>query len=1014
MSFGGDDRSSQSPTASTQISARDVQDYDPGLIRRRTIFDAALIALAVTALLLSLNPHGGISIKPAFFIPINPAPGITKGGTSPSVVGGSPGIAIATTSFGTLSETAISAAFSSYSNGDIPDWTERPPPPLITDLEGDGHNEIVVATREPRLRLLKYYTPREIDEGKNVRQRQRVGKWKKERKGDKGEEDRRGLKDIGLGTENEYQGEIDASGARPGQMVSVRVADLMTGGAVSKGRNVVALSSGYLRPYDATRRRRQVVIAVLEDWSVLCFDHKLRLKWEQRNVARVGQGEAVVEASIFIGAHPMRREDKGVVVVGGRIAKKPQAVKAEGLYGTHKEGKHGDAVEDRESQSGGADMPETLMNDGTHFDRATHFSFYAFDGRTGKTRWRHEASDFVEEVHGAEVLRPQHEHHRGEMEWIHLRHDIIKSLPHAWTQRTSTQFELAHFSRKREGVSLARLEYKAVERASRWANELGAFAGQGSGPGVARQRANVDESQTAGRSGRRGQQRQQEQQPIRLLPHSESEHVRGANAIVTHLREGIEVVHLYTGQTVTRLKLEPGALHVDLDGDGVIDHIEAVARMPLDGEDDTPGMDSTHHSHPRTRAVGGAVCMIFATSGIPPLHRLFTGNVCPNPSLRSALRSAVTSQSVPASSSSGTDASPQPPSPNSPDANADLYVAPLLALPQPRAPGARQRYDIIAYTNRGVIVSFAHDGARKWVTQTKALWRSSSLTPGFTSSPSSSSSPVEGDTGLGESQSISNEGMKPSLSLYQPIPDSAFSSLPSQTYTPPSPSTAVSSSSSTSLTTKARPFVLAVGAKSLVLLNDQGDILTEAPINGIPLGTVTIADFDNEGCNDVIIVTNLGYYGYTINQVSGLPVLSVMLGALLVCLLGLMGYKLWTRESGIGPMGQWRSQLHKGEHIKLPTFGGAEVPTQRRDGDDDVDHGMASPSRLMLRPVGGDGHMSTSTPMTTATTTTTPSAPTASTASISEPTIRFTGKYGGQSFVIPSHTLASSTTKKSD
>ena len=46
---------------------------------------------------------------------------------------------------------------------------------------------------------------------------------------------------------------------------------------------------------------------------------------------------------------------------------------------------------------------------GVGVDRSRHFNYYAFDGATGSTRWRHESEDFHRDLDGlADRLTPQH------------------------------------------------------------------------------------------------------------------------------------------------------------------------------------------------------------------------------------------------------------------------------------------------------------------------------------------------------------------------------------------------------------------------------------------------------------------------------------------------------------------------------------------------------------------------------------------------------------------------------
>jgi len=46
------------------------------------------------------------------------------------------------------------------------------------------------------------------------------------------------------------------------------------------------------------------------------------------------------------------------------------------------------------------------------------------------------------------------------------------------------------------------------------------------------------------------------------------------NVLVAHLEEGIEAVHLYSGRTLCKLHLPSPGLHADLNGDGVLDHVQ--------------------------------------------------------------------------------------------------------------------------------------------------------------------------------------------------------------------------------------------------------------------------------------------------------------------------------------------------------------------------------------------------------------------------------------------------------
>ena len=53
------------------------------------------------------------------------------------------------------------------------------------------------------------------------------------------------------------------------------------------------------------------------------------------------------------------------------------------------------------------------------------------------------------------------------------------------------------------------------------------------------------------------------------------------NVWVAHLRDGIEAVGLHTGRTICKLHLASPGLHADLNGDGVLDHVQATGKQPL-------------------------------------------------------------------------------------------------------------------------------------------------------------------------------------------------------------------------------------------------------------------------------------------------------------------------------------------------------------------------------------------------------------------------------------------------
>jgi hypothetical protein len=131
--------------------------------------------------------------------------------------------------------------------------------------------------------------------------------------------------------------------------------------------------------------------------------------------------------------------------------------------------------------------------------------------------------------------------HLGELDWKQFKDSMLEELPHIWKNRQDTRFELAHFEKRTKSGS-------GDPSASKWTTEdIGLPSSHISGlPGGG------------------------------LAPHVASDHIQKPNVVVAHHKEGIEVVHLYTGRTLCRMKLQDG-LYADINGDGIIDRIQAFS-----------------------------------------------------------------------------------------------------------------------------------------------------------------------------------------------------------------------------------------------------------------------------------------------------------------------------------------------------------------------------------------------------------------------------------------------------
>jgi len=98
------------------------------------------------------------------------------------------------------------------------------------------------------------------------------------------------------------------------------------------------------------------------------------------------------------------------------------------------------------------------------------------------------------------------------------------------------------------------------------------------------------------------------------LSHQAQEHVRKPNVLVAHLREGIEVVHLYTGRRLTQLTLGAGTWD-DINADGVIDHAQVFGTID-------------HSQRLSDDAKETPVCLAEVRTGVPVIGELFNATVC--------------------------------------------------------------------------------------------------------------------------------------------------------------------------------------------------------------------------------------------------------------------------------------------------------------------------------------------------------------------------------------------------
>lgn len=432
--------------------------------------------------------------------------------------------------------------------------------------------------------------------------------------------------------------------------------------------NVLTLASGSLeKPMKdlVHRQRKQVVVAVCSDGSVVLFDSNLRLKWKS-SIPLVSQESDLRDVSALVTPYAATAEVGGMVVVSVREFRFSET------YENEYEDDDDTMVETSEERHDhGRSQDESLEElDLDPRTKARHVSYFAFSGNSGDLLWKHSQEDFHKDPMGLlesgmktlysdrMVVELQDGLHYGERSCREYRESILASLPHVWFRDEDSSIHVAHFHKHRKHHGSQRQHL--ASRSDKNSDTIN------TPPGTHYQ-WNRDT-------------------PLKKTPKPQA-----PNVIVSHVEDGMEVIHLFTGRPVCRLKLEKKVLHVDVNGDGVPDHVHVSGGIP---RPERVEMDVAR------RQVGhGKIgpCMTRVTAGIPPSIPLFNGTIC-----------STAVQSEP---------------------HGLLDIASPVALAVPRQNGhystksLHQKMNLFYFNSRGEVTSFDHRGEKLYTLQTGIEWR---------------------------------------------------------------------------------------------------------------------------------------------------------------------------------------------------------------------------------------------------------------------------------------------------
>jgi len=478
------------------------------------------------------------------------------------------------------------------------DWNLLPP--VVTDLDGDGQQDLLFITPDMTLRVFSTERP------------------------------------SSLNLHEAYT---------PEHLRSVELKTMN----IQQGRTPVLMRTGYITEYSPTRTREQVVVIVREDLTITCYDSKLKMLWEKslsHGIHFYLDKFEVNEASMSISPLGVNEDTTAVVILGVSYRRREELddeVDIEQIEETDLE-KGGEKME-LEGEGDDSKSVKTKKAEA----RLEHFNIYCFDAHTGKMIWLHDGIEVRTEEYTKSL--PQHAYkldvsdlmgqlHRapGLSDWTTFRNSLIRELPHAWKTPEDTSMNYARFTKKHMGAGAGHQGPRAHKGSSRKSVAL-----------AQQRQADRRRGQNSAASERRYEGTFSK--PLSydsVFPHDpvEHEHKEYPNVLVVHTSRGLEVVSLLTGTPITSLALPLERLHADLDGDGIVDSI-----LVLESEEDV-GIHNERFGHTYESVDNDLKhCSIMVLSGLPVHSQLFNISICSN---QNSLHESISRNKVPSVISAAT------------------------------------------------------------------------------------------------------------------------------------------------------------------------------------------------------------------------------------------------------------------------------------------------------------------------------------------------------------------------
>lgn len=474
---------------------------------------------------------------------------------------------------------------------------------------------------------------------------------------------------------------------------ALKLAQVDVESLAGKGGRVISLAHGSLDPpmKDFVHSpRKQVVAALCSDGQLILFDSNLKIKWKAfvPGIGRPGNplgggrdggdGSEMADidlrdVSLIISPHGVNDREKGMVVVSVRKDIHHDDIEDEDYDEYEHDREDGEELRHERGRSRDQALEEVDTDPRRKYG-SRHVSYFAFAGANGNLVWTHRPEDFHKDPrnlveHNVKTLYTDRlmteldsSTHYGEKSCREYRESVLASLPHAWFDDEDSTMQVAHFHkhRKHHGSQKHNIQQTRDDNLMLWQQKTK----KGSASAVGSSNAAGSTNAATGTTGATAR-------------------VSHPNVLVAHTEDAMEVIHIFSGRPVCRIPLDKKVLHVDINGDGVVDHVHAIGG--------TPKRITTHA--PGHEKIGA--CMTRVTSGIPASINLFNGTLCSATAIK---------------------------------AGGPIDVAPPVTLPVPGKHGhyaskLRQKSNVFFFNSHGEITAFDHRGEKLFTEHTGIAWK---------------------------------------------------------------------------------------------------------------------------------------------------------------------------------------------------------------------------------------------------------------------------------------------------